>query len=301
MIKFPYFSGNIYESHCLGLVDLDYFVEAHKKPTKYIQFILDAVKEAAKNNNLKAKNKLKKKLFSFTPAVLFRKGNTRELINVVEFTGLMQLDFDKIPTRDEAIALKEQLFYDYPQIVCMYVSPSGKGVKGLIRITKCKDLEQYRRIYNSIEKTFDMEYFDKAVKNAVLPLFLSEDKDILHRSFDEAEVWSNELVKEVHVQKYVAPANPYTSNQEKYFYDKTVRIYTNKIRSIMGDGHPQLLSATLILGTRVGAGYISMYDAESIAEGLVRSNAYLQKGINGYLRTVKDALRMGSETPKQYN
>ena len=301
MTKFPYFSGNIKDSRCLGLVDLSYFIESHKKPTQYIQFVLDLVKQAAQSNDLKAKNKLKEKLFSFTPAVIFNKGDRRMLINVVEFTGLMQLDFDKIPTRQEAVDLKDQLFYDFPQIVCMYVSPSGKGVKGLLKITKCQDIDQYRRIYNSVEATFEMSYFDKAVKNAVLPLFLSEDKDILYRPIEETETWTEELEKEVHVQEFVPPEYSYTSNQEKYYLEKTVRIYTDKINSIMGDGHPQLLSATLILGTRVGFGYISMYEAEYLAEGLVRSNAYLQKGISGYLRTVKDGLRMGSETPKGYN
>ena len=34
-------------------------------------------------------------------------------------------------------------------------------------------------------------YLDDSTKNAVLPMFLSYDANILYRSFEEAEKWSN--------------------------------------------------------------------------------------------------------------
>jgi len=72
------------------------------------------------------------------------------------------------------------------------------------------------------------------------------------------------------------------------------------INQIASNGHPQLRTACLILGTRVGAGYLSFSEASEEVEFLVRTNNYLQKGIKGYLTTADWALKEGYHTPKYY-
>tara|TARA_R110000787_G_scaffold183311_1_gene295281 strand:+ start:247 stop:1047 length:801 start_codon:yes stop_codon:yes gene_type:complete len=266
-----------------------------------MSFVLDAVRQASKEGNKKIKNELKTKLYSFTPGVMIPKGKARKIVNIQEFSGLFQMDFDGIPTKQEAVDLKEQLFHDYPQIVCAYLSPSGLGVKCLMKITKCKNPEQYRRIYNAIEDQFDMEYWDKATKNCVLPLFLSEDADILYRDFEVSDTWIKERATVIHSApplNYVKPNH--TDRQAKYFYDKTVRIFTDKMNAITDNGHPQLRDACLILGHRVSAGYIGQNEAEQMAINLINQSGYLKKGISGYTKTAIDRIKIGTDYPLEY-
>lgn len=298
--QFPYYSSNIKSSKVLGFASLGSFIKAHKNPKKKIKDIIDKAQLAAKNGDLKLKNELKSKLYSFTPAVVIAVGKKRRYDNIVGFTGFIQLDFDKIPNKEMALLIKHELFNSYPQIICAYISPSGLGVKCLMRIKIVGCIKEFKLIYNAIEREMEQfSYFDTAVKNAVLPLYLSYDLDILYR--ENPTVWVEEYDKPVHFQAPVdfVPST-FTSNQEKYFYDKTVRIVTDKINQINDNGHPQLRDAALCLGTRVGAGYIGRNEAESILTNLINSNSYLQKGLSGYIKTGLTRIEIGSRNPQEY-
>jgi len=74
----------------------------------------------------------------------------------------------------------------------------------------------------------------------------------------------------------------------------------NAINSITDNGHPQVRSASLILGSRVGAGYITQHEANALMENLIKSNGYLQKNIRGYIKTSKWGIDNGMNNPKYY-
>lgn len=300
-IKIPFYSGNIQFSNCLGQISLEQFLNSHQNPKPEILNLFDDIQDAARNNNLKLKNELKTKLFSFTPAVNIQPNTKRRLSSVKGFTGLMQLDFDKIDTKEMAIAIKNDIFTTNPSIICSYISPSGLGVKALLKTSVPTDLAHYKRLFNAVEREFECySYFDTAPKNAVLPLYLSYDYNILVRPEQDVIDWTEEFEPEVHHQPIAIPKQDFTSRQQQYFYDKTVRIFTDKMNAIGTDGHPQLRSACLILGTRVGVGYISHSEAEIMAANLIRANGYLKKGIHGYIKTSQWGIRKGAETPREY-
>lgn len=302
-IKFPYYSGNIKFAKCMGHCSLEYFIKAHKNPNPRTRRILEEIKVADSNQDKAAKRALKHQLFSFTPSVYVRKGFKRKYENVILYTGLMQLDFDKLRDKQEAIDLKNHIFKNYKHIITAYLSPSGLGVKCIMRIKKPKSKDQYKALHKAIMLEFEQyDCFDKATTNAMLPLFLSWDPKILYRDYEDCFEWNEEDWNEPeYVELNETPNNFNTSyRSDESEYSKTVRIFTNKVDNIIDNGHTQLRSACLILGSRAGAGYINSNEAKMIAEMCINRNSYLQKDLNNYKSTALWAVDEGFKNPKYY-
>ena len=307
VIKFPYYSGNIRLTKVMGTTTLEEFIKAHKRPRKSTLEVLERVAEAAKKKDFKLKRELKHQLYSFTPSIMIKIGDKRKYSNVVKFTGLMQLDFDGLESKKEARELKETIFKN-KEVLCVYLSPSGLGVKALIKITKPRDKEHYIALHKGMVSKYEQySYLDESTKNAVLPLFLSADKDILYRKWDEAETFKEEDWSVVTYESLnVIP--PPTSNKTsdlndkdaKYFLRITTEIFTKKINGINESGHPQVRNASLILGSRCAAGYIDFNEAIRLATNLINDNKYLSKGVKGYIDTAVWGIKSGYKSPRYY-
>ena len=301
MIKFQYYTGGVYKSKPLGFVSVEQFVLTHTNLSDKLKLIFERIASA---KNKKEKSKLKEQLPFYTPSAIFKE--LRRYSNLIEFTGLTQLDFDNV---ERSVALKDYLFKTYPQITCSYLSPSRKGVKALIRIPISKNLNEFREYYAGLIQEFEgIDGFDSSPKNAALPLFLSDDKDILYRN--NPTVWSRKGKVKKDIDFTNLNDDILKTQQFKdegygsagYYERITKEIFIKKINNITGEpGHPRLLSACLILGSRVGAGYVNYNDALALAEWEIKSNAYLQKGLAGYLKTAKWALDNGYANPKFYS
>lgn len=307
-VLIPFFQGNIRFIKCEGTITLERFIKAHRQPSYRTEGIIEEIAIANKNNDQKLKRELKQLLHTFTPSVLFEVGVERRYSNVASWTGLMQLDFDKIETREEAEDLKQTLFYTYPHIVCCWISPSGHGVKALMRTKVPTDSVEYKAMHLAVEKEMEQySYFDVATKNAVLPLFLGVDKFILYRDFSECDEWTEKILyTKVHENLSDVKVSKYTTNfqktlSDKYFERITINIFEKKMNDIVDCGHPQLRAACLILGSRAGAGYIDINYALTIATNAIHTNQYLNKNIRGYVETACWAINQGYAKPKYYS
>jgi hypothetical protein len=315
-LKFPYYSGNIFLSEAIGDITLKRFIEVHKNPLPSTLSIISAVNDARARGDTTNKKLHKQKLHTFTPGVMIGFGDKRQYANIKSFTGLMQLDFDSIPDLEIAKEVKQHIFDLYPEIVVAYLSPSGLGVKALMKIKIDTDpklgeklhavdneIRMFKALHKSIAKEFEQfGYFDMATKNAILPLFLSQDPDILYREFDDCPFW---IEQDWSKTKYVSlndDPKPVirTDNSALYNLSKVERIITKRIEEIVDNGHPQVRSTALVLGSRVGAGYISQSEAEHLLENLIKGNSYLQKGIVGYVRTAMWGINEGIKQPKYF-
>lgn len=305
-IEFQWYLGDIRNTKPQGKITLHQFIDRHQNPTEEILSVFDEIERAAANGDKKLKSKLKmENLFFFTPSALFKQ--KRRYSDIVGFTGLAQIDVDGLE-EDEAIDLKEHLFSEYKQFYVVFVSPSRKGVKGLIRIPIVSSVDEYKEYYKGIEDEFDwLPGFDSAPKNLALPLFLSYDTDLLYR--ESAEVWTKK--GELRGTDDVANLRPQprhskingdhtTYKSDAYYRMITLNIYEKKINAITGNGHPQVLSASLVLGSRVGAGYLSQSEAEQYAEYCIKNNEYLSKGPNGYIKTMRWCINKAINNPKYY-
>lgn len=304
-VKFPYYSGNIFLAKCIGHCSLDYLVQATMYPKERTMEILSQIENAENIGNKGLKRILKQKLYSFTPSVFIPKGYKRKYENVRHYTGLMQLDFDKLANKAEATDLRDHLFGNYKQIVTTFCSPSRKGVKAIMRVKQPKNKDHYKALHKAVMAEMEQyDCFDSATTNAMLPLFLSWDPRIKYRDYSECFEWNEEDWEEPDYVELNEEAPPHHFNPapdwNESYNAKTVRIFTNKINNISSDGHPQVRSACLILGSRVAAGYISEAEARSMANNLIEFNSYLQKDTSNYKTTAMWCITEGMKNPRYY-
>lgn len=291
-LSFQYFPAKIYESTPLGKLTLRQFLDVHKTPKESTVEVIEQIKIAAKNNDLKLKDSLKQNnLFSFVPSVILD-GNGRAYSNIVDFNPIILCEFDKI---DNATELKKSLFERMKCVVASWISPSGRGLKLLIRIPKPKSIDEYKQYYCGLAYYLsNIEGFDGVNFNCVLPLFLSYDKDILIR--EDATEW---VIRGGKINAFKVYECDYEPNDE--ITEETTKKVIDKVNFLIGriedNGHTQLLSISTLLGGWCGFNLISLEDADTLICEAIENNNYLSKNIKGYQKTAKEMLRRGLKSP----
>ena len=112
---------------------------------------------------------IKKKL----PVVCFNGEFIRRSNNTLKHaSGLMILDFDNL---DEPVKHKEKLKND-PIVFACWISPSGNGVKALIRIPDVKNDAEFKKVFTQVNKRYSG--LDQSGKDIARACFESYDPDI---------------------------------------------------------------------------------------------------------------------------
>ena len=132
-------------------------------------------------------NKYKLKLPSFITSGVF---SERKAAGFESASGLMILDFDKFPD-SETLQFEKNKLIDYPFVVAVFTSPSGKGLKAIIRIKYWKDQSAYKRIFMQVKEYFNSEYFDDKTSDITRLAFFSYDPDVYINW--KAEVFDSEF------------------------------------------------------------------------------------------------------------
>ena len=101
-------------------------------------------------------------------------------------SGVLQLDFDNI---EEPEKFRDELVTD-PHVIAAWLSPSGKGVKGLAAMEPVTSEENHKAVFLAAEKHFAARGWaiDKACKDPARLCFVSWDAD-LRISDKEAQVF----------------------------------------------------------------------------------------------------------------
>lgn len=119
----------------------------------------DLVKRIRLEKVKSERNEMKKLL----PAICFSGTfNKRSDISLIEHSGIICLDFDGYAKTKELLQDKENLSKN-KYVYSVFISPSGNGLKVLVKIPK--DDSNHINYFNSLEKFFNSEYFDKTSKN----------------------------------------------------------------------------------------------------------------------------------------
>lgn len=286
-MNFQYYSNKIKTVTPIGFVTIEQFIRSVQDPKEHTKDIFRRIQQASIDNNETLRAELKTQLYSFTPAV--HVSERRAYKYITSFTGIMPLDFDKLPSHQYAEELKQHLFDEYKFIIAAWLSPSKKGVRAFVKIPQAVSIDHYKQLFNALEFYHLAQYngFDSITKNCVLPMFQSWDEHILHR--DNYEQWN------------LCYSPPEKIRQEKYkFSDYDINIsdrIAKAINKITSNGHPQLRAAAYTLGGYVGSGKISQSDAENIIINLIYTNNYLNKKPSVYIRTAKEMIQRGSHQP----
>lgn len=291
-VSFQFFPAKIYDATVLGTLTLRQFLDVHKTPKQSTVDIIEQIKIAAKNNDLRLKDSLKQNnLYSFIPSVILN-GEGRKLTDIVDFNPVMLVEFDKI---DNSIELKERLFNNLKSVIAAWISPSGRGLKLLIRIPKPSSVETYKSYYCGLAFYLSQyEGFDGVNYNIVLPLFLSYDKEILIR--EDAEEWTQRGGKinafQVYEGEFEVP-----EDIEEIIKQKIVDKISFLVGQIDDNAHPRIRNIATIFG-----GFCSQYgfnidEADDLICNLINDNMYMQKNPRGYCKTAKEFLRKGFLSP----
>jgi hypothetical protein len=283
-----YYSGNIKDSVPKGFVSIEKVLASIQMPKPENIELIHKIR-TAETPEIKAH--LKTKLYSFTPCALVK--GARKYADITEFTGILALDFDKLPDENYADEFKRELFGEYKFIFAAWLSSSKKGVRALIQIPKAQSVDEFKHYYNAVEHEFSGYHgFDSAPKNCILPMFYSIDNQLLYRI--DNTIWTTKKI-------------PIVTKPPEYFHQKTKGkenwVYNNikkAIDNIVDNGHPQLRGAAFALGGYVSAGYISEYDAVDLITNLINSNSYLSIKPSVYIRTAKEMIEKGQNEPLQF-
>jgi len=129
----------------------------------------ELVKRIRKEQRKSERNELKKKLPAICFSGVFTKRNDN---SIQEHSGLICLDFDGYEKSREMLQDKENITKS-PYTYSVFVSPSGQGLKVLVKIPQ--DLDNHVNYFNSLEKHFNNPKFDVACKNVSRVCYESYD------------------------------------------------------------------------------------------------------------------------------
>jgi len=287
-MKFNYYPSNIKSVKPLGLVSLEKFITAIKNPKADMIDILEKIEFYSKIKDEKNRAKYKQMLYFFTPAVVCSYRNYK---NIETFTGLAPLDFDKLPSQQYAEDLKHHLFKEHDYIIATWLSSSKLGVRALVSIPICNNIDEYKLRYNAIIHKFGIyDGFDTAPKNCVLPLFYSHDRNILSR--DNYTTFTD---------KYEPPKPKPKGEIIRIYKDKKVELVAKMVKSgiskIHDYGHPPLRALAYAVGGYVASDYVNFDEAYKILCDEIDANSYLSQKATVYKATAKQMLTKGMSEP----
>ena len=126
------------------------------------------------------RNEQKKKLKSVCFSGEF---SYRSAKNCISHSGFACLDFDNVGTYDDAVCLRDSL-QDNEYIYSAFVSPSGNGVKALVKIPA--EINNHKKYYEALCENFDT-FIDEKTKDISRLCFESYDSDLFINH--DSKVW----------------------------------------------------------------------------------------------------------------
>lgn len=128
------------------------------------------LKEIRKCETKNERDKIKAKLSYVTFGGTF---SHRDGKSLKESSGFACFDIDGVKDLEERKKEVIENKYTY----CLFISPSGKGFKFLVKIPKVKSNEEYQEYWNSISKHYNLPGTDKRVKDICRACYISFDEN----------------------------------------------------------------------------------------------------------------------------
>lgn len=297
-IKFQYYPNNIKIVKPLGELTLGEFLKSIKHPKPHIMQLFNDIEEASRIGDLKKKAELKSGLYYTTPAI-YSDGKGRSYENIVSFNGIACVDVDGLEP-EYARDFQKYLFENYQFFIATYLSPSRKGVRGLVRIPIVETVEEYKTFYYGLLSILqDYNGIDYCLKNPALPQYWTYDTEMLYRL--NATIFDRKGIQLDEFQEYEGDftviENP--SEEEINSIKLMLKRMMEKI-DVEQTGHILTRSASLLAGGFVGAKYLSFDEMKDYMFELIDNTEYLQKSPRTYKQTCLQMLKVGLTSPLKY-
>ncbi len=165
--------------------------------TKDVFFCLERIKKGKSKETVEWLRSLPKNEYdknkSKLPGVCFNGVfEYRSLAGIKEHSGLIILDFDKFKTEQDAIDFKNSICDD-EYIFSAWISPSGKGLKALVKIPA--EIENHREYFKSLKNYYNHPNWDDSGSDVSRFCFESYDPDLYLN--ENSKVWDKIDMPEV--------------------------------------------------------------------------------------------------------
>jgi len=253
------------------------------------------------SNDKKAYNLAKRHLPAWALNGKFTGGTKND--NFTESNGLFHIDIDGL---DSPEAIKWQLAHEIPELYALWISPSGKGLKGLLRIPDdfIHNDSDFKEAFTQIERylsVYDVA-IDKACKDVRRLCFVCSDPDIFINVDAPAFIfdmttWGKKDVKKPSQQHSIKPSTNQASQQDRYI-DRCCNLI---LQSVSGTHHNARLRAGKLAGGFISA---ELVDETTIMQALSHASDAIsaQYGdstaiIQREQKTIYDAIQYGKGQP----
>ena len=164
--KFSLYTSGIYQTKPVDEVDLNKVIEMLKEPKPLIDKIRA---EPDKDKRMKLKEGLHYVTFGGT-------FTTRKNENLIKSSGYACFDVDEIKDIETLEKMKKR-YIDNEYTHFCFVSPSGNGLKFVVKIPKVKSNEEYKQYWRAIEKYYCLEEGDTGTKDIARACYISVDEN----------------------------------------------------------------------------------------------------------------------------
>lgn len=287
-LTFPWFEANIKNVVPKGEISLMQLINATISPKPKVRQAFLDIQKAADDGDLKLKDKLKQEnLFFTTPSVKLK---YRNYDSIEEFLPFAVFEYDKIPYAEE---LKQYIFEKFPSCILAFLSPSKTGCKFIFLIDVPTSVKHYKELYSYI--AYDLDKFkglDTSNLRCVLPLFNSWDANALYREDAVPSKGRGFITNSFSIPENIEVPKGNSSELEEA---RCMSLIANLIDRIEDEGHGQVVKAAFVCGGL--SSFYGLPNLQSLLEDSIRSNEYLSKNTEGYLRTSRQMFSSGLEFP----
>jgi hypothetical protein len=135
--------------------------------------------------------------------------NNRTKKGCIKHSGFMVLDFDKFDTEENTLKFKSELS-ENEYIYSCWISPSGKGVKALVKIPE--DINGHKYYFDAIREYFDHPNWDNSGHDICRVCFESYDPDLFLN--EDSKIWTNKIEPELEDIGTFTPSVPVVSSSK---------------------------------------------------------------------------------------
>ena len=236
----------------------------------------DKILKIRKMKDCEEKKNLKNSLLSILFNGTFSARNDNSLI---EHSGLCILDFDKYESEEKQNQEREKLM-KCQFVFSVFESPSGNGLKALIRIPQC-DKETHKRYFKSFGEYINSDYFDFKNSNLSRVCFESYDPNLYIN--ENAIVWDKLTEEEGHSVFERNPILPLTDEDE--IIRRLLKWWDNKFGFKTGDRNNNLfILANALCEYGISQDYAFNYVLANVIYGDFSENELLTLFKSAYKR-----------------
>ena len=290
-LQFQWYSNGIKTIRPSGLISLKQLIDAVISPKPEMIKAFELIKKAGAEKNKEEKDRLKaEKLFFTTPSAIF--DPIRNYDSIKEFRPLAIFEYDDIPHAEE---LRDYIFEKRKDCIFAFTSPSLTGTKFIFHIETPTSISHYKALWFGI--AHDLDKFinlDLSNERCTQPLYNSYDPNAKFR--EDALQSTVRGYKENAFVPFVGEVEiPEEVNEEDV--EECLKLIGHLIRRISDSGHNQVISSCF-----TASGFCAYYgipteDMWSLIEDEIRSNNYLAKGVENYLKTATTMFNKGLNFP----